>query len=112
MSRENEERRFQVSVLDMKTADFHLIDTDAYFLGHIEEDEVTVRTAEVDSTAAMTMLIALKELLREGLQTQLKREAPPGCDPAMLEKMFDEVFAATVLQVMNEPVEFRDGEVQ
>lgn len=105
-----EERRFQISVLDMETADYTLVDTDAYFLGHVEDDAVTVRTMEVASTGAMTLMIALKELLREGLRAQLMREAPATLDRDTLEAMFDEVFAATVLQVMNEPIDFQDGE--
>lgn len=110
MSGEATERRYQVSVLDMQTADYHLIDTDGYFLGHIEDNQVTVRTAEVHSVEAMTMLIAMKELLHEGLRKQLLADAPDDFDPAALEQMFEEVFAEAIEAALRQPVELRDGE--
>lgn len=106
----SEDKRFQISVLDMETADLMILDTDFYFLSHETEGEAVVRTEKVSTQDALLTMVALKRLLHETLKKQLvKGDAlVPSHE---LDALFDEVFNEMLNEVMSEPIEMVDGDI-
>lgn len=105
----NEEKRFQISILDMETAEIVLLDTNQYFLSHEEDDKVVIRTEKVGSQEGLLTMLGLKRMLYETLKKEIVRydSAAPTKE---LDALFDEVFNEMLEEVMKEPIDLVDGD--